>query len=336
MTDQKQCIYWEDLDHVRPILFMNILLTAIGSMSAEIVINKLREINNIQITGCDIHPKEWLSNSGLVDNFYQIPKAKENPKYFVNTLKHICLLQKINYIFPLTDPEIDAINDNLDLFANFLSVLCMSSHVAIKACRDKYLLYNFFKNSKGVQTIPTYNYSEIADKVSIFPIIAKPRLGRSSEGVAYIKTIESLTSIDSKHEYVFQPIIHGDVFTVDYVRDNYGNCFSIERKELIRTSNGAGLSVEVQDNLELKKIAKNIGDSLNVSGCINIEFIFDGNKYYLMDINPRFSAGVSFSVLSGYDMVANHLKCFMNLPIDKPIKYPTGIMKKSITDIING
>lgn len=311
---------------------MNVLLTAIGSMSAEIVIEKLRDLRNIQITGCDIYPRDWLPNSRLIDVFYQVPKATTNPANYVDALKNICLTNAIDYIFPLTDPEIDAINDNLAAFADLPSILCMSKSKTVKLCRNKYLLYRFFRNSTIVRPIPTYNYSEMIRLARAFPIIAKPRLGRSSEGVLYLLTAEALDSINNKSEYVFQPVIPGDIFTVDLIRDSFGNSFSIERKELIRTTNGAGLSVEVQNNPEIKQIVKHIGDSLDVSGCINIEFIFDGTSYYLMDINPRFSAGVSFSVFSGYDMVGNHLKCFMNLPIDTPIEYPTKIMMKAIRD----
>jgi len=38
-----------------------------------------------------------------------------------------------------------------------------------------------------------------------------------------------------------------------------------------------------------------------------MEFIELNNEFYLIDVNPRFSARVAFSVIDGYDMVNNHL-----------------------------
>ena len=55
-----------------------------------------------------------------------------------------------------------------------------------------------------------------------------------------------------------------------------------------------------------------LGKKLQILGAINAEFIFDGKQYYLMDVNPRFSAGIAFSRLAGYDIVKNHFLCFQN------------------------
>ena len=43
---------------------MNILLTAIGSMSAKCAINQLKTTGH-NIIGCDIYPKEWHTESTL-------------------------------------------------------------------------------------------------------------------------------------------------------------------------------------------------------------------------------------------------------------------------------
>jgi carbamoyl-phosphate synthase large subunit len=53
-----------------------------------------------------------------------------------------------------------------------------------------------------------------------------------------------------------------------------------------------------------------------------------------MDINPRFSAGISFSILAGYDMVKNHLNCFMDNEIETNINYKTMIIAKKLSDVI--
>ena len=49
-----------------------VVVTAIGSFSADIVIKKCRE-NGIRVIGCDVYPGEWIADAGNVDAFYQVP-----------------------------------------------------------------------------------------------------------------------------------------------------------------------------------------------------------------------------------------------------------------------
>ncbi len=72
----------------------------------------------------------------------------------------------------------------------------------------------------------------------------------------------------------------------------------------------------------------NIGNTIHVNGCINMEFIQSKGKYYLIDINPRFSAGVAFSHMAGYNMVLNHLNCFIVQDIQAPVLYQEQIITK--------
>ena len=66
-----------------------------------------------------------------------------------------------------------------------------------------------------------------------------------------------------------------------------------------------------------------------------MEFIEKNGKYYIMDINPRFSAGTAFTQKSGYDIVKNHLNCFLDKEIDSPIKIANRILtKRYIEEII--
>ena len=40
-----------------------VIVTAIGSFSADIVIKKCRE-NGIRVIGCDVYPREWIADAG--------------------------------------------------------------------------------------------------------------------------------------------------------------------------------------------------------------------------------------------------------------------------------
>ena len=306
---------------------MNILVSAIGSMSSEAVIKSLRRIENVKIIGCDIYKAKWIYPSKLVDVFYQVSRADSFT--YINDIIDICLKENIEYFFPLTDLEIDILTEYRYLFDNNGIVLCISSSDTINICRDKKKLFDFLSNTKGLLLLPTYNYENICNCVNFDHFVAKPKKGRSSEGLYIFDDIKKLDIlIKDKQSYIFQPYIKGSINTIDVVVDTFNNLFFVSREELIRTKNGAGITVRLFNEERLYQSIKSLTNKINFTGCFNVEFIFNGDDYLLMDINPRFSAGIAFSQSVGYDFVRNHLKAFMHEKIDPPLNYKERIICK--------
>jgi len=172
--------------------------------------------------------------------------------------------------------------------------------------------------------IDSYDSKKIKSVSVTYPIVCKPVNGRSSQGLKILddsKTLYDFYDRIDPETYLFQPYIPGNIITVDIVRDCSGNCCAVARREWLRTWNGAGTSVQIFRDHVLEKTCKKIADLLNVAGCVNFEFIeADDGKYYFLECNPRFSGGVAFSVLAGYDFVTNHLKCFKNEEIETDVE----------------
>ncbi|TAN14240.1 MAG: ATP-grasp domain-containing protein [Chitinophagaceae bacterium] len=312
---------------------MRFLITAIGSMSADAVICSLREnFPGCEITGTNLYPAEWLYEAGIVDATYKVPMATE--VNYVESIADIIRARNIDMVIPLTDPEVDVLSENRETLEAFSAVLALCKNEVISVCRDKELLYNRFTRHPGVQTIRSYSVSEVIEKDLNFPMVAKPKKGRSSEGLKYIASRKELFLLDEK--YMVQEFIRGTIITVDFVRDPWNNTVCIPRKELIRSSNGAGLSVEIFRDKAIGELINEIAEDLGITGCMNIEFIHSGDSYYLMDINPRFSAGIGFSKLAGYDFVKNHVNVFRKNKIEPVTEILTGIAAKHCKEYMLG
>ncbi|WP_295069116.1 ATP-grasp domain-containing protein [uncultured Fibrobacter sp.] len=311
---------------------MNILITAIGSMSAACAISKLKEKGHF-IVGCDIYPGEWHHETKLCDVFIQAPFATKEDVY-CQFLVDTCKKHNLQYIIPLTDLEIDVINRNRSYFKDTGIHLCMQNADVLALARDKYALYNFFKDDPFVPSIRTFKFSNLPETID-FHCVAKPFNGRSSEGLLLDATREQLNAIKNKDVYIIQEMIDGEVFTVDYCRSSkFGTDVAIPRQELLRTKNGAGTSVEITPDDSLIELTRHIGNKLNINGCVNMEFVENNGKYYLIDINPRFSAGVAFSVLCGYDMINSHMACMEGKEIQGQIKLTKQIIIKKYIEVI--
>lgn len=309
-----------------------VLITAIGSFSASCVIEKLHEAG-YRVIGTDIYPKEWHIESYECDEFYQVPLAI-NKSGYINKLIDICQKNEVNYLIPLTDLEIDVINLYRNQFKDADIRLCIQQEATLKVARNKYSLFEYFKNRKEVNSIPTLKCPTPNIGWEL-PVISKPIDGRSSEGLTKIIDNQILNSYLNKENYILQKFIEGNIVTVDYVRcETTGHDFSIPREELIRTKNGAGLSVKIFQSKKLSNTVSYIGKELGINGAVNMEFISSGGHYFLMDINPRFSAGIAFTCLTGYDIVLANINCFKCLDILPPIKIEETYMVKGYREFI--
>lgn len=312
----------------------NVLVTSNGSFSCEEIVSSLRgEVDCL--VGTNIYPEHLIGVSHLFDYTYLIPAPYE--QNYISELLHICHKHKIQFIFPLIDIEVDILSKHRNTFAKQGITICLSNAGTILICRDKYLSYLTFKNDNIITPIPTCSYADIAGNnlehlFTSSTFVAKPCNGRSSQGLHYLSNLTEIEKIPHKENYIFQPKIEGDIFTVDYIQDVYGHDFSITRKEIFRTHHGAGTSVEIQNNNTLQTMASYIGKKLQILGAINIEFLCNEEHCYLMDINPRFSAGIAFSRLAGYDIVKNHFLCFQNKTIENNVTItPCYAVKRYIT-----
>lgn len=311
---------------------MRIIITAIGSMSAECVISRLKETGNY-IVGCDIYPGEWHYETTLCDAFERAPLASNEEEY-IAFLINTCQKYDIQYLIPLTDLEIDVINNYRLKFEKNNLILCMPGNAVLTIARNKFKLWEEFKDDDYVPSIQTSLLTELPFDFT-FPCIAKPYNGRSSEGLLRNATKEQVMAIKDKNKYIVQEQLEGDIFTVDYCRcAKTKSDVAIPRQELLRTKNGAGLTIKITPNKALTNLASYIGNKLNINGCINMEFIRKDGKYYLIDINPRFSAGVAFSHEAGYDMVTNHIRCYQNKEIENIGPLKENIMTKKYKEIV--
>ena len=304
---------------------MNILITAIGSFSADSVIKTLKRLGH-KVIGCDIYPALWHAVSRDCDSVYQVPFATKEREYILHLLD-ICKKERVDCVLPLTDLEIDVLNRCRKDFANDDVALFIQSETCLNIARDKFAMYHLFKDDIHVN-VPYSVRSEDLDLDFPIPAIAKPINGRSSEGLQSLTRSEELKDLMQSKHYIIQQHIPGSVFTVDYVRDNWGNDFAIPREELLRTKNGAGTTVRVFQDEFLMRTVSYIGKSLAIIGCVNMEFIYNEGTYYLIDINPRFSAGVAFSNFVGYDMITSHLNSYLDECICPPIDFKEQIICK--------
>ncbi|MEI3166912.1 MAG: hypothetical protein V8S58_02225 [Lachnospiraceae bacterium] len=244
-----------------------VIVTAIGSFSAQNVISACHAAG-MRVVGCDIYPAEWVVNSQDVDVFYKAPYATDREQYR-NFIKELCRKEQASVLMPLTDVEIDVIQQwRTEVAEDFKErwaqrsgfpivsafSLCrkredgsvvtgaeaLPDHSGSTACRAegetgqdgvRTCRMRFWQQTQQPVEETSMDFSDLR-----YPLVAKPFDGRSSQGLRILESKEDLEfllhtcSEEQKQQYLVQPKIGGHVITVDVVRNpESGQVFCLPR-----------------------------------------------------------------------------------------------------------
>ena len=308
-----------------------ILLTAAGSASALPVLRRYQAAG-LRVIACDIYPRSWNAAPLAADDFFQALTVHDEAAYVQQMLDAV-RRYRVDALIPLTDPEVDVLCAHGEAFRQAGCLLCTPHENTVHMCRDKLLMARRLEAAGVCRTIPTYTAMSAPDA---FPMMLKPRSGRSSQGQMVVHNREELEAAAAKREdYIAQPFLTGNIFTVDVARDADGRTQTLVRQELMRTGNGLGTTVEVYDNHPLEQICAAIADAAGLCGVVNMEFIHHEGDFYFLEVNPRFSGGTGFSQKAGMDVAMLMLQCHQGLPIGERGPIRPGIYTRQV-EIIGG
>ena len=290
---------------------MNVLVTAIGSMSAECVIASLKKAG-YGVVATDIYDECFHPVARECLAFEKVVKAVPDSVAYCEVIRDVAVRHGCKAVIPLTDPEVDVLSPSRKILEEKGVALWLGAPASIALARDCDAWSQKLGKCKTFKTIPTFQtYNELL-AAHRGEFVAKRVNGRSSEGILFSNTETFTLSAPYETGYVFQPFIDGDIITVDFARHPKSQqLVAVPRQEMMRTKNGAGTVVKILDPKLVRPAVAEMCEGLGLTGVMNCEFIRKGGQLYLMDINPRFSAGVSFSKLAGYDFVAADVACYV-------------------------
>ena len=134
-----------------------------------------------------------------------------------------------------------------------------------------------------------------------FPLIAKPRWGQGSRGLALCDSEEHLERIRQlEEEYVFQELLGDDdhEFTVGVVATEEREVLAsiVLRRWLTAGFTGA---CQVVQHERVARYAEHIAAELRPRGFINVQIRLRGEEPVAFEINPRVSSSTGFRALAG-------------------------------------
>lgn len=273
-----------------------------------------RELNApVEIYGADIvddAPALFYCDQSLI-----VPRIRE-PEYIPELLR-ICKEKRIDALIPTIDTDLLLLAKNKSLFAEIGTKVLIAAEDKVQLCRDKRLTADYFikcglKSPKPIDDYTLYSAG--------FPAFIKPKDGSSSINAYKVNNAEELKSYASMiDDYIVQPFIEGNEFTIDVFCDFDGNPIFITPRERVAVRSGEVLKTKIfQDDVMIEECKRLLLD-YRPSGAITIQLIKQhesGDNYYI-EINPRFGGGAPLSIKAGADSA----KAFIRLLMGQSVEY---------------
>ncbi len=272
-----------------------VLVTGAGGAAVPGLIRGL-QAQGYRVVAVDTNPQAaglYLADVGRV-----IPEGRSDD--FLPALRQICRREQVDVVMPLVDEELVKATE---LGTDVLGVI-LPHRQFVELCLDKGQLMTAL-GAIGVPVPETQTAS--ADWRGIqYPVIAKPRTGRGSRGVALLHEAvalqDHLNAVGvAPDQMLLQSFIDGPEYTVSVVAWRDGSTQAVVPKLILKKQGITQLAV-TERVPAIDAVCRTIQARLRADGPFNVQLRIDrAGRPVVFEINPRFSTTVSLTVAAGVD-----------------------------------
>jgi carbamoyl-phosphate synthase large subunit len=254
----------------------------------------------LSVHAADIEPH--FAAACLADRAHRTPSIG-SPRY-ISTIREIARREKIDLIVPLIDPELPALSEAREKFAEFGCHLIISSPRIVQICRDKLTTYQFLTQN-DIPTPQTWLPGEVLARARHrFPYFLKPRFGSASKGNFIIRDRHDLESfVPRVPDAIIQELLPGEEHTLDVYTgyDGRPRCV-VPRRRLEVRGGEVTKAVTVRHDGIIQTGVRVVEALGECRGLITIQLFLAGDgQIRVIEVNPRFGGGVPLAIQAGAD-----------------------------------
>ena len=304
----------------------------------------------------------YLVDAIKVKKLTTFPKASSDA--YLDALVSFYHDNHIDYYIEGSEQEQKVLNDKRDFLEKNKINWVSNNKSVLDICLDKRNLSKFLDYS-SFSAPKIFSFEELLGNKSLFPVILKPYTQSGGSNNVFIaqdmEDVKAILHLSRKkiesyiiQEYVGSPNLE---FTVGILHNNLGafigsatlkrdltQSLSVkystknitskpELGEFLVISSGFSQGLLYQ-NQEIENYCRTIAEQIKSTGPLNFQGRLVGDKFYVFEINPRFSGTSFMRALSGFNEANLWVECFdQTLCVDPCILNSNKTYKRIIKEI---
>jgi carbamoyl-phosphate synthase large subunit len=237
-------------------------------------------------------------NKSSVDCFVQLPLVREGD--YVAALIAALQLHRIDVLLPSIDSEIAVLSAARQKLASIATKVTLAPSDLVEVADDKLRTAQFL-SARGVGAPATCNADAPTDIG--FPLIAKPRRGHGSQGVAFISDRAALQGFLEMRpqNYCLQRHIEGTEITAGFLYDFGGMMRDAIAMERV-LENGRTVRARVLNDPAMIQFMNDFATKVSGIGAINAQLRWHAKEGPMVfEINARLSGSTEMRVAVGFN-----------------------------------
>jgi carbamoyl-phosphate synthase large subunit len=294
---------------------INVLVLGVGGNVSQGILKALSKIKlPVHVVGGCIDPY----SAGLYTTDKAVITPLADDPSFIPWLIETCITENIQVILSGTEPVLKVLSVNKEEIyrrSGAVPVVCDSQVLSIT--NDKLMTCKWLEQNRF--NYPRYAASEDhlviqkLKKYCTYPLIAKPRIGKGSQGIFLINSDSDLTKLQTLEGYVIQEYVGTPEteYTVGCFCDRYHRVRQslIFRRKLLQ---GTTYVAEIEDSKPIRDEAIRIVEKLRPMGPCNVQMrISASGRPVCFEINARFSGTTPIRAHFGFNDVELSLRHFV-------------------------
>lgn len=278
----------------------------------------------------------------LVDEVYHVPFPQEDEEKFLSRISEILQKTRIDILLPNLDFEIPVFSRLESDLRDLGLKLLIPSESALTLCAKENL-----PQLSQLTEIPVPYSLILRDRRQMtttasyftYPLVVKAAHGEACLVYSLEEVIVFCNRLASVWGWplIMQQYIHGDEYCVASLADRRQMIIgSVCMKKIRKSKNGTAWMGGTAKDDTLMEFTQEIIDKLKWIGPLEIEFIKEqnSNRYYLVEINPRFPSWIELAAKVGCNLPMACVKVALREKIPPFSDYKTGILfARSAMDI---
>lgn len=245
---------------------------------------------------------------------------------FLPWLLDLCGEEGVDVVMSGAEPVLDVLGAHASRIRETTGAVCLVSSPEVLAVgADKLATARWLRQRRlcaprSADGTDTDAVRDVLDACGL-PIVVKPKVGKSAEGVTVVNTEDQLWQLLSAREgLLVQEHLVGDEFSVGCVCDADGvvrGTFPM-RREL---RDGTTVRAEAGEFPEVSDYAARIARELGPRGPLNVQLRTPGEEPVAFELNVRFSGTTPMRVRLGFDEVE---ACLRHFVLGDPLRLERG------------